>query len=187
MNRGTHRAGCGFWALAALLCAAPACCADIETADESEIKATMIYNLAKFVEWPAWKAGDPHAPLVLGIWGWGRLGQDLENLVREKKAGARPVVVRRLSGPADAQECHMVFVSRGEYKAFAEAAPNLAKSAVLTVGDSDGFANERGVVGLVLKGNRIQMEVNLAAAQRSGVNISSRLLKLVNLVGEPNR
>jgi hypothetical protein len=52
----------------------------------------------------------------------------------------------------------------------------------LTVGDYPEFLNEGGVVYLRMVGGRVRFEVNVAAARRSGLHLSSQLLRLAMAV-----
>jgi hypothetical protein len=53
---------------------------------------------------------------------------------------------------------------------------------VLTVGETEGFARDGGMIALVNSGDHIQIEVNLEAAQGAGIRISSRVLNLATIV-----
>ncbi len=58
----------------------------------------------------------------------------------------------------------------------------LRNRGVLTVGETDSFAKQRGMVGLVKKGNQIQIQINLEAARDAGIKISSRLMSVATLI-----
>ncbi len=164
------------------LCLAGLHAGELGSADEYEIKAAMLLNLTRFVEWPGPKLGDHSAPFVIGIVGHDPFGRDLDKLLGGKTVSGHPIVIQRLSSTQHLESCHLLFVSRGERKKLEEATPALAKASVLTVGDGDKFAASGSVVGLVVRDNRVQIEVNLTAAQRHGLVISSRLLRLVTVV-----
>ncbi len=53
---------------------------------------------------------------------------------------------------------------------------------VLTVGESNGFASEGGIVNLVLNDNKISMEINVAAAKKARLSISSKRLNLAKIL-----
>jgi hypothetical protein len=53
---------------------------------------------------------------------------------------------------------------------------------VLTVGEADWFLAEGGMVTLKLEAGRVRLEINLGAAQRAGLQISSKLLSLARVV-----
>lgn len=157
---------------------------DQSTADEYEIKAAMLVNLTKFVEWPAAKLGDAGSPFVIGVLGHDPFGHDLDKQLAGKSVAGHPVVIQRLTAGGKPETCHILFVTRAERRKFEELGTVLSRSSVLTVGDGDRFASSGSVFGLVLRGDRVQLEVNLSAAQRNGLVISSRLLKLATVIKE---
>jgi hypothetical protein len=54
----------------------------------------------------------------------------------------------------------------------------VASQPVLTVGDSPRFLDEGGIVQLVRVGNHLRFNINVAAARRAGLRLSSHLLGL---------
>ncbi|HEY6167005.1 MAG TPA: YfiR family protein, partial [Verrucomicrobiae bacterium] len=57
---------------------------------------------------------------------------------------------------------------------------------VLTVADGDGFPRSGGMVGFVREGKKVALEINLRAAQREMLKISSKLLGLAKLYRGPD-
>jgi hypothetical protein len=53
---------------------------------------------------------------------------------------------------------------------------------VLTVGDAPDFLARGGVVEFVREGNRVRFDVNIGEAQRAGLVVSSRLLRVARHV-----
>jgi hypothetical protein len=56
---------------------------------------------------------------------------------------------------------------------------------VLTVGDTDGFAQRGGAINFTLQARKVRFEINPAAAEQAGLKMSSQLLKLATLVSRP--
>ena len=46
------------------------------------------------------------------------------------------------------------------------------------MGESEGFAKQGGVIGILMDGDQPRLEINTAAAGRAGLIISPQLLKL---------
>jgi hypothetical protein len=151
-------------------------------ADEYELKAAVLFNVAKFVEWPATKAAASPEAFVIGIVGPAAVVHDMEKALQDKIVGDKHVLVRRLKSAAECEQCFLVFIAQDDGKALREAVAALTKSGVLVAGEGDRFARDGGAISLILKDNRVQMEVNLKAAQRAGLTISSRLLRLAVVV-----
>ena len=69
-----------------------------------------------------------------------------------------------------------------EEKFIGETLERLQGLPVLTVGDSEQFAQQGGMIGFSLQDNKVRFEINLGAAQQAGLKISSRLLTLAKKV-----
>ncbi len=151
-------------------------------ADEYEVKAAMVFTLSKFVDWPQRKAGTP-AAFLFGVMDADPLANELDKALRGKSVGGRPAVLRRLNGAEGAYECQMLFIGAAARKRFSGMAESLLKAGVLTVGEGDRFIDAGGVIALVVKDDRVQLEINLSAAQKAGFALSSRILRLATLRG----
>ena len=53
---------------------------------------------------------------------------------------------------------------------------------MFSVSDREKFAESGGVAQLILENNRMRFAINLAAAQRARLQISSKLLSLATIV-----
>jgi len=101
-----------------------------------------------------------------------------------KSVQGRTLRVRRGLRPLEIKSCHVAFIAASEERRIPELLRAAAKAPVLTVGDSDGFAEGGGMIGLINADNRVQFEINNDAAQRANLKIGSQLLRLARLVKE---
>lgn len=148
---------------------------------EYEVKAAMLANFAKFVEWPAQEFADPRTPLVIGVVGKDPFGALLDETVREKTVGGHPIIVKRFDALPDAKEpVHILFLPRSERRLAPQLIALFAARPVLTVSDAAGFPDSGGIIGLGIEDQRVRFRVNLGASNRAGLKISSRLLKLAS-------
>jgi hypothetical protein len=152
--------------------------------DEYEVRAAIVLNLAKFVTWPQGKAANPHAPFVVGLLGYDQQGAALEKFLGGRSVEGRPVAVRRLTRGDRTDDCFLIYVASPERKHYEDLEAQMAKDGVLTVSDDERFVLNGGVVGLPVAGDHIEIQINLAQAQRSGLTISSRLLHLATVVSQ---
>ena len=148
-------------------------------ADEYEIKAAIYVNLLRLVDWPADKRGDISSPIVIGVSGSDDMARALEAIAQSKSVSVgRRIVVRRISGIVELDECHSVFVGGGDRKRMEAALQTLGASPVLTVGEDERFVGLGGMIDLLLKEDRVRIEVNLDVLRNAGLTISSQLLKI---------
>jgi len=161
--------------------------AQSEPPSEYQIKAAFLYNFAKFVEWPADTFADPHDPIVLGIVGEDPFGSVLDKIVLGKTVNGRGLMIKRLKPGPDLRKCHILFISSSEKKHLAPILESLQGSSVLTVGETDRFAQSGGVINFILEENKVRFEINSETAARARLKISSKLLALARIVAnQPN-
>jgi hypothetical protein len=158
-----------------------------EEGAEYPVKLAFLYNFTKFVEWPTDTYRDPSAPLAICIVGRSPFSQDLEGELRTRKVGARPVEVRTLKPNDKLSACQIVFVPVTEKDHAEKIVTDLKGSRTLTVGETEGFAVLGGMINLTVEANKVHFEVNLLAAERAGLKISSRLLSIAKIVKEQDR
>lgn len=143
---------------------------------EYEIKAAYLYNFIKYVDWPSY--GDT---ITIGVLGYDPFGTALAPL-NSKVVKGRRLVIRHFDSVREAQQCQIIFVSSSEKQRLQEIFESLRFARVLTVGETQGFADGGGIINFIEENNKIRFEINAEAARRTGLNISSELLKLARLV-----
>jgi hypothetical protein len=153
-----------------------------QAAEEHEVKAAFLYNFTKFVEWPRGAFPDDGAPVVVGVFGPDPFGPTLDEIVAGKRAGERPLVIRRLDSSDGLAACHVLFVSSAKAAELVRLLPSLAHRPILTVGETDGFCETGGIVQFVMVQRKVRFRINTTAAERAGLKISSRLLDLAEVV-----
>ncbi len=150
------------------------------------VKAAFLYRIAKFVEWPAESFVDTHAPFTIGILGEEPLDVALRS-IKDKDMRGRRVVIKRFARIEDLQGCHILFIGASKKKYLAQIFDNLKGLNVLTVGEVKNFAEVGGIINFVTVGNKIQMEINVDAARKAGLEISSMLLGVSRIVRDDSR
>jgi hypothetical protein len=149
---------------------------------EYDVKAAFLFHFAQFVEWPPETFKDAGTPLTYCTIGEDPFRGVLDQSLGGKSIGTRPLRVRHLKEPQEVQGCQVLFIATGEKKRFAEAMASANGHPVLTVGESEHFAQEGGIIGFYLEENKIRFEVNLDAADKANLRISARLLVLAKTV-----
>lgn len=154
---------------------------------EYEVKAAYLYNFGRFVEWPTKGGrGESFSVCVLGK---DPFGTALDATVAGEVIADSHVVVKRLSRIQNLEDCRILFISSSEESQLREVLTTLDKLAVLTVSDLPQFLRRGGMMQFVLDGNRVRFEVNVTSVERSGLTLSSQLLKLAMNVrkGAPSK
>lgn len=150
---------------------------------EYAVKAAFLLNFARLVEWPEGAFAGPDAPVVVGVAGEGAYEAAREAGITGERVGSRPVELRRLRSPEEAASCHIVFVSLDGAGLAAASPAELGGGRALTVGEAEDFVNRGGMIGFYREGQKVRFEINPKAAQRAGLRISSRLLRVARIAG----
>lgn len=146
------------------------------TPDEVRVKAAVVLQLARFVEWPVEMAGAPQFTIcVAGKDPW---VEPLEKVTRAQTVGGKPIAVRRISKPEDVVGCFVAILGPPAKTALRGA---LGRTPTLTIGDEEGFINAGGMVGLEVENGRVAFAVSPKNARRLGIRFSSKLIRLARI------
>jgi YfiR/HmsC-like len=149
---------------------------------EYQLKAAFIFHFAQLVDWPADALGPENRPISLCTAGEDTPPGVLEATVQGKQIGSHPLEVRRLRERDSPLGCHILFLAGRDKKRTVAILDSVNDAPILTVGESEGFAQQGGMIGFCLQENKVRFDVNLKAAQRANLRISSRLLLLAKSV-----
>jgi len=150
-----------------------------QSSGEYEVKAAFLYKFASFVEWPE---AARHGALGICVVGQDPFGSALERVVEGKTIGGREFTVRRLKTWQAGTGCHILFVAASEKQRLGPLLGQLKHETILTVGDVPGFCESGGAINLSVVASRVRLEINLDAATRAGLQVSSKLLSLAQVV-----
>ncbi len=153
-----------------------------ESPTEYEVKAAFLFNFVKFVEWPPTPPASPKDPFTICTLGEDRFRGVLDRIVEGKAWNGHPLLVRRLKTPQEARACQILFISSSERAGISRIFESLRGASVLTVGETEGFAQGGGMINFTLEEDRVRFEINVDAARAAGLKISSRLLSLAKIV-----
>jgi len=149
---------------------------------EYQIKAAFLFHFGQFVEWPREALKDADSPLTYCTIGEDPFHGSLEVALSGKTIGARVLRVQHFRKPQEIQGCQVLFIGAGERKLLPAILAGVKGDSVLTVGESEHFVQDGGMIGFCLEENKIRFEINLEAAQKAKFRISSRLLALAQSV-----
>jgi hypothetical protein len=147
-------------------------------AEEYQVKGAFLLNFTKFVDWPPHVFKGPDDPITICVLGQDPFGPELDRAARETVVANRTVSVRQVADGLHASQCQIVFMGASERKRSRAWLEALRGRNVLTVGESEGFLANGGVVNFKLEGERVRIEISTAAADRAGLHISAKLLSL---------
>ena len=147
---------------------------------EYDVKAAFLYNFAKFVEWPAQAFPNADSPFTICL-ASDPFGGTLDKIVQGESLEGRPLVVRRIS-PTDVNGCQIVYVGAARGRAAEETIKAAENQPILTVGESENFISTGGIIRFIRSGGHVHFQINPDAATRVSLKVSSKLLRLAEIV-----
>jgi hypothetical protein len=145
--------------------------------DERAVRAAYVFNLIKYVEWP-----EGHGDLLIEYIGEPATGETLQKMLDGKTSDSRTIHVLLAPHEDELAKCSIVYIADRKVSEIHKELDRLKGKKILTLGETETFTEDGGMVGLVKVDDHIQIQVNLEAAQRAGVKISSRVLSLAQIV-----
>ncbi|MEA3060450.1 MAG: hypothetical protein QOJ94_231 [Sphingomonadales bacterium] len=159
---------------AGLAVAVLACAPAAGQPSDMAVKAAFLTKFPAYVSWPRPPAGGTLNLCLIGADPFGAL---IDSAARGQQVDGRPIAVRRLTGAEGADSCHVAFVQGPSDARTGQILQALRGKPVLTVTDSRA-GSTRGMITFVIDGGRVRFHIDQAAAQQSGLGLSSRLLAI---------
>ncbi len=154
-----------------------------ETQREYRLKAAFIYRICQYVTLPSSNLPPGSKTYVIGIVGPDPYGAALDALAGKKSSGGRVVQIQRYRSVNSIGNCQVLIMSPQLGDADLRSALKKAHAMkAFTISDRSNFAKTGGMIALKIRKKKLRFDVNLAAAKKSGITISARLLKLADTV-----
>lgn len=144
---------------------------------EYAVKATYLYKFAPFVDFPAAVFASAASPFEICILGDSAFATLVGSAATGQTVDGHPFAVRRLPDPAEAGDCQILFLDGVDEATAAAAAAAVQGKPVLTVADRPA-ERPSAIIDFVVIDGRVRFSINLGAAARNGLAISSKLLSL---------
>jgi len=156
--------------------------------EQNTVKALYLYNFLLFVDWPE-DAVDEKTFLRVAVTGDNNLFELLKPLCARPIKG-RKLVVEKLEAIEDLRTpYHVLFIGRSKRSITPRLLDKVRDQPVLTISDMTGFTDMGGMVYLKhllcqkhTARHPKRFEINLAAVERAGLQVRSRLLRLSDIV-----
>lgn len=152
---------------------------------EFKIKAAYLYNFTKFITWPDIKS-ESFNICIVGKDPFGAILNSIEN----RESQGLPIRLYRYPTPTQVTHCHIIFLKfngtlTGSTSAIMQSV-NLPEH-ILTVSDQEDFVNQGGMIGFIIKDDKVRLQINLLQLKNKELKISAKLLEVAELIiGDKN-
>jgi hypothetical protein len=148
---------------------------------ESAIKASFVFNVASFVEWPASAFASPTSPLRVALVSPHPL-PDFADALHGKSIRGRSVVVDAYEDVERVGESHVIFLTAEAAAQLRTMVRRVEGQPVLTIAEQDIQSPCPAVISVGIAQTKLAFAVNLDSADAAGLQMSPNLLKLAKNV-----
>lgn len=150
-------------------------------ANETDTRAALIYQLARFTEWPTNTPNTAtNEPITLGVASKGGVANSLKKILKGKTINQRPIKVVSLTRwGRQKQTPDIIYVDHPSHWKRLLA---LGNAATLCLGSYTGFLQDGGDILLLRRDNHIAFEVHLEHLRDKGFDLHSQVLQFASKV-----
>lgn len=149
-----------------------------------ELRASFLINFALFIHWPSSAFDSSSAPLRYCVLGNAALSSSLGQALAKERASGRPLRLVDAKGAAQWRRCHLLYIDHRAGELAPRVLAAVKGAPVLTVGDTEGLLRKGAMISLAHLDGRLRPLINPKAAERAGIRISSKLLRIATLVSD---
>jgi YfiR/HmsC-like len=153
---------------------------------EPEVKVEFVERFIRFVDWDEKSLGSDFVTCVVGD---SPMTPYFQRLAKARKLKDRHAVVNLVAGDHldKLAGCHAVFIGAVDKKQLGAVLGRTAGHPVLTISDSPGAAQAGVIINFYEEDDHVRYEINVRAAEDSGLVLRAKLLHLARIVGERER
>jgi len=154
---------------------------------EDEVKAVYLFNFTNFISWPKDSFNNkPEAFTYCSLGGENSVTKTLQEILLGEKVAGRAVQLKNVMELSDIRNCQILYLDKRQNQDIALILQTLKNSPTLTVSDIKGFAMQGGAVELSTKNEHIKLLINVAKVKTTQLSISSKLLRIADLINDQN-
>jgi hypothetical protein len=150
-------------------------------ATEPDLKAAIISNMLLFVQWPA-HTSSAAEPMTICYQGNGPVVAALIRIDGKDIKGTTLKIIELQS--ANAASCQALYFSPGNEAILLKTLGLIGSAPVFVAADSPGYFRRGVMLNLELVSGRIVFDIDLRSAQKAGLQVSSKALRLARQVVE---
>lgn len=159
----------------------------VHAEEEALVKSAFVFNFAKFTRWPEYTWDFDDSSFVVCTAGEDQVAKILKQLTGESVQN-RIVQVLNFYKVSEDSNCNLIYVANDPDVDVNAILKSRCCESILTVSDVDGFASRGGMIEMYTDANnKIHFKINRDVVVLSGLNISSRLLSLAEIVEDAGK
>lgn len=148
--------------------------------EAEDVKAAFLYHFATFVLWPEEERTE--SPFIIAVLDAERIAAELEAYLPGRSIQGRPMRVQRLESLDELGDAAVLFIGPSQNERLPQLLRQISDRQLLVVTDARGALDLGSMINFRLVDRRVRFEISLPAAERAGLELSSRLLSAAMFV-----
>jgi hypothetical protein len=147
--------------------------------EEYMMKAVAFEKISLFISWPVNPSENPASQeFVISVLGQNPFGKILEEVYRDKKIKDKKVKINYIASIQNLTECDILFIPKIKISELQKVIEHIKGLPVLTVSDTQGFAEKGCFINFYQFENKLRFEINQKRLQDAGFIVDYRLLRV---------
>lgn len=162
--------------IAAMLCLSAKA---LTQSEESMMKAVAFEKLSMFITWPEHSSeNNAKQEFVITVLGQNPFGNILEEVYKNEKIKDKKVKINYISSIQKLTDCNILFIPKIKISELQKVLDYLKGRPILTVTDTEGFAEAGCFINYYKYENKLRFEINQKGLQDAGFTVDYRLLRV---------
>jgi hypothetical protein len=155
-----------------------------ESFEITTVEAAFIYQFTNYVQWPSRKPSSVGGtqPFVISIVGNSSVIAELQHVAATKTVKGRKIEIQMNPDAEGLKRSEIIVFTLDKVSALEDLANKTQGTGILIVSQGEGFAKHGAAINFFSENGRVRFEINRAAAEKRGLQISSQLLKLARVL-----
>jgi len=138
----------------------------------TKIESLYIYNFIKNIQW-----SNVNDKYIIGVYSNGAIFDELKGILSVRKFNGKTIEVKKITAPAQASECHIIFVSQSNGGMVKKIVAEADTKNTLIVSERGQLNNGAGI-SFVLANSKLGFKINQPVCKAAGLQVSASLLSL---------
>ena len=138
-------------------------------------RATFLYKIISYVEWPNKKA-----KRKIGFLGNSRTLIEFQAILKSR--GGTNIVVQKISQANDIQNCDLVYIPTAQNRNFSMILSLTKGRSVMVISETPELVKKGAGIGFYIKGQKLKFIINQSVVEKKSIKISGTLLQLADVI-----
>jgi hypothetical protein len=140
----------------------------------------LLYSFAKHIEWPYEQSKQA---FVFGVYGQSPVYNELLEMARTKKVRGLAIKVKKISSPAEAVSCDIIFLPNNKCSEVKAINPLIENQGVLLVCERSGYCLKGGAISFAVDDDgALRFDINTKVCQSQKLKVNSQLIQIADRV-----